>query len=206
MGEKVKDIIFLTGATGFLGTQIARRLLKKDNISLIVLVRGKNFDDARRRLSRAWWEWPEIMEEAQNLKKIEPGHMIKNKFYLVVGDISKENLGLNNIEYNYLVDNITHIIHTAADLRLNSPMEDLRNINVKGTRNIVKLGLNAHKNHGIKRFSHLSTAYVAGKQKEFVSEDTLTDNYGFLSNYEKSKYEGELEVRKSGLPISIFRP
>ena len=202
----MKDVVFLTGATGFLGTQIALRLIKKDNMSLIVLVRGKNFDAARRHLFRAWWEWPELVEEVQNLKKIEQDHMNKNKVYLVVGDISKEKLGLKNIEYNYLVDNITHIIHTAADLRLNSPIEDLRIINVKGTRNIVKLGLDAHNNHGIKRFSHLSTAYVAGKQKDFVSEDSLTDNYGFLSNYEKSKYEGELKVRKSGLPISVFRP
>jgi len=179
----VKDVVFLTGATGFLGTQIALRLIKKDNMSLIVLVRGKNFDAARRHLFRAWWEWPELVEEVQNLKKIEQDHMNKNKVYLVVGDISKEKLGLKNIEYNYLVDNITHIIHTAADLRLNSPIEDLRIINVKGTRNIVKLGLDAHNNHGIKRFSHLSTAYVARKQKNFVSEDSLTYNYGFLSNY-----------------------
>ena len=28
----------------------------------------------------------------------------------------------------------------------------------------------------------------------------------FLSNYERSKYEGELLVKESGLPISIFRP
>ena len=43
-------------------------------------------------------------------------------------------------------------------------------------------------------------------QKNLISEDTITDEYGFLSNYERSKYEGELEVKNSGLPISIFRP
>ncbi len=169
-------------------------------------MRGKTFDEARRHLFRAWWEWPELMEEIQNLENLEQINQLKRKIYLVKGDISNENLGLNNFEYNYLVDNITHIIHAAADLRLNSPLEDLRIINVRGTKNMVKMGLQAHKNHGIKRFSHLSTAYVAGKQKDVVSENSLTDNYGFLSNYERSKYEGELEIRKSELPFSIFRP
>lgn len=202
----MKDVVFLTGATGFLGTQILRRLIKKDNACVIVLVRGQHFDDACRHLTRACWEWPELMEEVRSLKKFEPGNIPDSKVYLVTGDISKENLGLKNIEYNYLVDNVTHIIHTAADLRLNAPLEDLRNINVQGTVNITKLAVDAHKNHGINRFSHLSTAYVAGKQKDFVSEDSLTDDYGFLSNYERSKYECELVVKKSGLPISIFRP
>lgn len=202
----MRDLVFLTGATGFLGTQILRRLIKKDETTVIVLVRGHDFDDARRHLFRSWWEWPELIDEARSLKKFEPRNLNKSKIYLVTGDISKEKLGINSIEYNYLVDNISHIIHTAADLRLNSPLEDLRNINVQGTANIIKLAVDAHENHGIKRFSHLSTAYVAGKQKDIVFEDSLTNDYGFLSNYERSKYEGELEVRKSGLPISIFRP
>jgi long-chain acyl-CoA synthetase len=68
------------------------------------------------------------------------------------------------------------------------------------------MAVDVHKNHGIIRFSHISTAYVAGGQKGHVSEDLLTDAYGFLSNYERSKYEGELIVKRSGLPISIFRP
>ena len=109
-------------------------------------------------------------------------------------------------EYNFLLHNVTHIIHTAADLRLNIPLDDLRKVNVQGTLNLLDLAFAINKDHKIERFSHLSTAYVAGGQKNFISEDTITDEYGFLSNYERSKYEGELEVKNSGLPISIFRP
>ena len=104
------------------------------------------------------------------------------------------------------MNNVTHIIHAAADLRLNASMEELRRINVHGTANIIKMAGDANKNHGIERFSHISTAYVAGCSKGKIEEDVLTDSNGFKSNYERSKYEGEYEVKNSGLPFTIFRP
>jgi long-chain acyl-CoA synthetase len=204
--EKLNDIIFFTGATGFVGTQIVRRLIKKADICIIVLIRGKTFEEAHKHLSRAWWEWPELMEEIEGLNKINLDNYRDNKINLINGDLSEENLGLENSIYNSLVNNVTHIIHTAADIRLNASLDDLRRINVNGTENLLKLASNAHKNHGISRFSHLSTAYVAGGRTGNIAEDSLTDNCGFLSNYERSKYEGELKVKQSGLPISIFRP
>ncbi len=204
--EKLKDIIFFTGATGFVGTQIVRRLIKKADVCIIVLVRGKTFEDASKHLSRAWWEWPDLMEEIEELNRFNLDNYRNHKINLINGDLSEENLGLENSIYNSLVNSLTHIIHTAADIKLNASLEDLRRINVNGTENLLKLASDAHKNHEICRFSHLSTAYVAGGRTGNISEESLTNNCGFLSNYERSKYEGELKVKQSGLPISIFRP
>lgn len=212
-------VVFLTGATGFLGTQIARRLVKKENCSIIVLVRGSDDEYAKRHLARAWWEWPELLELMEEGEEVDKGSynssntstnqtlkLKDRKIQFVMGDISKERLGLEKDLYEDLVGKVTHIIHTAADLRLNAPMEELRKINAQGTRNVLKLGEEAHINHGIQRFSHVSTAYVAGGREGHVDEDSLTGEYGFLSNYERSKFEGELEVKKSNLPVSVFRP
>ena len=52
-------LILLTGATGFLGAQIARLLLRDTDHRLVVLVRGQDEEDARRRLERVWSDWPE---------------------------------------------------------------------------------------------------------------------------------------------------
>ena len=57
-------------------------------------------------------------------------------------------------------------------------------------------------------FPDVSTAYVAGGRKGNVSEDDLSNEFGFLNNYERSKYEGEVPVQaaKSVIPVSVMRP
>ena len=186
--------VLLTGANGFLGTQIAIRLLEGDNDKIIVLVRGKDKEDSVNRLYRAWWEFPELLNE------------IENKIHVLNGDITQNNLGLEKEEYNELIRIVTHVIHSAADWSLKSTFEKLHKINVLGTQNVLKLAQSAHEDHGLERFSHISTAYVAGGKKGTVSENDLTSDNGFLSNYEKTKFESEVEVKKSSFDFSIFRP
>ncbi len=189
-------VILLTGANGFLGTQIALRLIKRTKHDIVALVRGENNIKATQKLSRSWWDWPELAKAIGVRVRVQRG------------DISSPNLGLDKEEYNTLVKSVNYIVHTAADMRLAGPMDELRKTNVQGTTNILKLAKAAHRDHGLIRLSHVSTVYVAGARKGKVSEDSLSDEYGFSSVYELSKYEGEILVQaaKSELPISVFRP
>lgn len=186
--------VMITGANGFLGTQIIQRLINETNYEIIALIRGKDKLNAFNRLKRAWWEFPDLK------------NAIGQRIHLLKGDITQDQLALNDDQYENLAASVTHIIHTAADLRLNAPLEDLRKTNQTGTSNVLQLAYKIHKNGNLKRFSHVSTAYVAGRRKGYINEDSLTDELGFLSNYERSKYESELEVKNSKLPLSIFRP
>lgn len=188
------NCVLITGATGFLGTYIIHKLLERTQHEIVVLVRGYDKQNALQRLKRAWWEFPELI------------NAIDKRIHILKGDISHKQLALHDGEYENLVKNVTHIIHTAADLRLNAPIEDLRKTNRGGTSNILELAVKAHNEHGLERFAHVSTAYVAGGRKGLIDEDSLTDEAGFLNNYEKSMYESEVEVKNSTLPLSIFRP
>jgi len=190
----MNKVVLLTGANGFLGTQVALRLLRSYNYKIIALIRGNDKQHATNRLSRAWWEFPELLDE------------LGNRIHVLNGDITRTELGIEKQEYKSLIQTVTHIIHTAADWKLKSSLEELQKINVHGTENILKLAQLAHEDHGLERFSHVSTAYVAGGKKGVVSEDSLTSKYGFLSDYEKTKFESEVLVRKSGFDVSIFRP
>jgi long-chain acyl-CoA synthetase len=127
---------------------------------------------------------------------------------VVAGNVTKPQLSLDEADYRELVRSTTYIIHTVADLRLDASLDELRKTNVGGTAHMLEFARAAHRDHGIERFSYVSTAYVAGARKGIISEDSLTDEYGFYSNYEISKFEAESLVQeaKKELPVSVFRP
>ena len=187
------NYVLLSGSNGFLGTQIALKLISCD-LKIIALVRSRTNQDAETRLKRAWWEFPELLEALKN-----------NQVEVISGNVEKNHLGMDETVYQDLALKTNYIIHAAADLRLNAPLDELRKVNVQGTINMLEMAKNCKKD-AFKRFSHVSTAYVAGKCEGEVLEDDLSDRCGFSSNYEQSKYEAEKEVIKSGIPYSIFRP
>jgi long-chain acyl-CoA synthetase len=190
-------MILLTGATGFLGAQIARLLLRDTDHTLAVLVRGHSEEEARRRLDRVWSGWPETRRG-----------LASGRVRVLPGDLCLPGLGLDPDAYAELKSTLTHIIHAAAELRLDGEPEELRRINVGGTASLLELARAAHADHGLERYAHVSTAYVAGCRTGDVAEEELTDRYGFSNAYEQTKYEGEMLVRKAmrELPVCVFRP
>jgi long-chain acyl-CoA synthetase len=188
----MSGVVLVTGATGFLGTQIIRQLLADTDHTVIALVRAADKSTAEMRLRRAWWDWPEL--DAEINSRVTP----------FPGDVSLSNLGLPDA----LVVRLTHIIHAAADLRLDAPLVDLRRTNVDGTARVLELARRAHADHPLERLAYVSTAYVCGRREGSIAEDDLTDAFGFWNAYEQSKYEGEQLVRHAAgeLRISIFRP
>lgn len=188
--------VLITGATGFLGTQVTRLILEQTDLHIIVLVRGQDLSAVKHRLKRIWWEWPILTVG------------IGSRIQVLNADLSLSKLGLGDSSYQDLVESVSYIIHLAADIRLNELYDELCRINVAGVRNILELAHAVHRHHGLIRLSHVSTAYVAGRRKGTVPEDALTDRFGFSNNYEMSKFEAESLVRAAGkeLPVSVFRP
>jgi len=192
----MSEVALLTGASGFIGARIALELLARPDVEIIALVRAGSGEEAERKARREWWDHPSLAAE------------IGRRLRVVAGDVSEDRLGLTPEEYRTLVKTLTHIIHAAAEVRLDVPAERLRLSNVRGTANVLALAREAHRDHGLSRFSHVSTAYVAGGRTGDVPEDDLTDEHGFSSEYERSKLEAEKLVREAGreIPVSIFRP
>jgi long-chain acyl-CoA synthetase len=126
----------------------------------------------------------------------------------VVGDVRSSLLGTSADTYAELVRRVDVIVHAAADLRIDAPLEDLRATNVAGVRHVLELARAIERDHGLERLVHVSTAYVAGGRSGTIGEGPPSDEFGFLSPYERSKYEGEMSARAAmnELPIAIARP
>ncbi|HKE98385.1 MAG TPA: AMP-binding protein [Actinomycetes bacterium] len=215
-------VVLLTGATGFLGAQVARRLLAQTDHDVVALVRAADRRAAARRLARAWWDWPELAAQVIDAEGGAPdppgdprggvaataGDGRGGRVLAVAGDLRAPGLGLDPAAWRGLARRVTHIVHTAADLRLTAPLDELRRTNVAGVANLLELARAARRDHGLARLTHVSTAYVAGLRPDEVPEDGLTDRFGFANGYERSKYEGERLVRaaRGELPVTVVRP
>jgi long-chain acyl-CoA synthetase len=192
----MRGVILLTGATGFLGAQVVRRLLSNTDHTVVALVRARDAEEAKQRLERAWQEWPEAVQAIG--RRVEP----------FVGDLTLPGLGLAPETWTELSHRVTHIVHSAAELRFDGALDEMRRINVQGVAHLLEFAHGVNRHHGLTRYAHVSTAYVAGGRTGEVAEDDLTNEHGFSNTYEQTKYEGELLVRgaMAAFPVSIFRP
>lgn len=188
--------VFLTGATGFLGSYLAREILRSSDDVLYCLARPKKDKSAQTRIFETIIN---IMPELQEAK-------FKNRITVLDGDVSKENLGLNQKQIKDLSAKINSIFHCAAIAEFRIPLDIIRKTNVEGTRNVLELAL---KCRNLDKVNHISTTFVAGTHEGEFSEDDLDVGQSFNNSYEQSKFEAELlaeDYKRKGLPVSIFRP
>ena len=186
---------FVTGTSGFLGGYVVAELLATGFERVVVLVRGESVDDATARLRSLWWERPNLLSA------------LGGRVRVVCGDVCEERLGLSPGEYERLVCEVTHIVHAAAVVGVNETAERFAQVNVDGTTNMLLFAGEVMRAGTLRRFLHVSTAYVAGTRTGTVLEDELVET-SFNSLYEQSKFGAERVVRDAAafMPTTIVRP
>jgi len=192
--------IFLTGSTGYIGAHVAANLLQEHGASLNVLVRARDPHEAELRLWQALQlhlDFPSFYEHLQTRVRI------------FRGDLTTEKFGLSRDDYDRLIHTTDSVIHCAASLNRKSEKSCL-NVNLRGTLEVLQLGMRVHHYHGLRRFSHVSTVAVAGKrQNEVVTEDRSIDwERSDYDPYARTKKFCEHMIRRllPEVPITIFRP
>lgn len=193
MIHKQKPVL-ITGATGLVGSYLLKVLLQ-NRYKVYVLSRSKDGKNAKDRVIDIlkFWDNDIVSKNSHNLSVLE-------------GDITKKNLGLNKQSIDLLKNEIEEIFHCAAITEFNYPLQEIRKVNVEGTKNILDLALECKR---FKKVSHISTAYVCGDYKGIFKEEDFDVGQKFNTTYEQSKFEAEKliqDYRKKGLWIDIFRP
>ncbi len=192
----VGEHVLLTGATGFLGAEIMKRILRGHPESrLTVLVRSTPRETASERIERLLAKSCGLQEVARHRDRVE----------VVEGDISNRGLGMDSERAATLQTRVDHVIHCAASIRFDSPLEVARRDNTEGTRNMLTF---AERLTRLGRFDYIGTAYVAGNRRGLLKEDELDMGQTFTNSYEQTKMESETLVRAFAKthPATIFRP
>jgi len=190
------DGILLTGATGFVGTELLVRYLQLTDRTLYVLIRARDDAHGRERLS-------ETLRGA--LGSAEPW---MGRVRVLAGDITQDGLGLDPDVARQVACEISEIVHGAASVSFDLELDASRAINVEGTRRMLAFAELCRSAGGLQRLTYVSTAYVAGTHRGRFGEDDLDVGQRFRNPYEQSKYEAELLVRDHArrLPITVVRP
>ncbi|XP_026733133.1 putative fatty acyl-CoA reductase CG5065 [Trichoplusia ni] len=144
--------VFITGGTGFLGKVFIEKLLYccPGLVKIYMLIREKKGLTIKERIDR-------FVDDSlfDRLKTQRPKDL--DKIVLIPGDITAPSLGISQEQENILIEEVSVIIHSAATIKFNAPLEEAWSINVDGTRRILDLCRNMKK---VEVFLHISTAYT----------------------------------------------
>jgi thioester reductase-like protein len=191
--------IFLTGATGFLGSYITAELLANHSDRLALLVRAPSLALARRRLWQVLQLHMDFYRFSHYLQRMD----------IYLGDITRTQLGLSTPRWQRLAHTTTSVIHAAAVLNRKSHQRCF-DVNLLGTRTVIQLARAAHEHHGLRRFSAVSTVSVSAPQHgaQVTEDEAFRPGHFHRDPYARSKQLAEEQIRRllPDVPLTIFRP
>lgn len=168
--------IFVTGATGTVGLSLLVYLAKR-NYSVVACIRPTS--------------------QTKSLNAIMQAY--PNNIECVFADIKEKG------QLNERMHGCDVVVHAAASVEPHSKWEELKLVNVDGTRNVLEAASAA----GIKQFIHISSlSVITGDQDQFKVNEEQAPIYS-REPYANSKIEAEKIVMShsnSSLNVTILRP
>ncbi len=174
---------FITGASGFIGKRLVRKLLEREGSTVFFLVRESEKDS----LAGLYEFW------GCDATRAIP----------VVGDLTQPLLGVAAVDRRKLGKKTTHFFHLAAIYDLAADAEIQLRVNVDGTRNTVQFA----EAIGARHFHLFSSIASAGLFEGLFREDMFEEAEGLEHPYFRTKHDSEGIVRREcSIPWRIYRP
>ena len=166
--------IAITGSTGFVGTALVERLLRcVPGCELVLLVRDGRRTLAADRVRKELLKndaFDRLREAARQPGAESFDEMTARRIVTINGDVSRDGLGLSD-EHQAVVASCDVVIHSAAAVSFDSPLDSAVEINLLGPARIAELlnamGVTPH-------LVAVSTCYVAGNRRGNAPEELVS--------------------------------
>ncbi|NIM40526.1 MAG: SDR family oxidoreductase [Hydrogenophaga sp.] len=174
---------FVTGATGFIGKRLVRKLLQRKGAVVHFLIRRES--EAKVAALREYWG-------------VGPTRALP-----VFGDLTEKKLGVSAEDIKALKGQIDHFFHLAAVYDLGADEDSQVAVNIDGTRHTLELA----KAIGAGHFHHVSSIAAAGLYEGVFREDMFEEAENIDHPYFMTKHESEKLVRaENKLAWTVYRP
>ncbi|AMM91756.1 hypothetical protein UP17_03525 [Peribacillus simplex] len=181
--------MMITGGTGFLGAHLLNKLLRElEHVKIYCLVRFPS----RNRLKDTLMKYGLWQDE------------FESRIVVIEGDFSKHQFGLDDMTYEKLSNDVSHVYHVGAETNFFEPYSKSKVSNVDGVVEIIKFA----SSYTRKNIYYASTLSVLTGERKWDEEDELVYSPDLMIGYSQSKWVAEkllLQAREYGLTIDIFR-
>jgi alcohol-forming fatty acyl-CoA reductase len=174
-------LIFITGATGFLGTALVERLLRcVPGCRVAILIRPNRRSSAADRAGREI-----IRNDCFDRLRADLGdefeQMVAQRLTAVAGDVSSAGLGLDE-EGKAILAGADVVVHSAAAVAFDAPIDTAVEVNLLGpsrvaaaVSSVASIREAEHPDRSPTHLVSVSTAYVAGTHQGHATETLATD-------------------------------
>lgn len=90
----------------------------------------------------------------ERLRQLDPGYM--QRISIISGDMGALNLGIGAADLELLNGSVDLVVHAAANVRFDCPLAEIVLVNVRGTREMLRLAMGFQR---LRAFVYVSTAF-----------------------------------------------
>ena len=190
--DSKKDLVVVTGAAGFLGSQVLSMLLNKWQ-KVVCIVKASDDTDAKKKVIEA-------LKSKVGMTLAKPDRVI-----CYAGDLSKERFGLmDSSMYDMLCQKTELVYHIAGEVNDWKAAEDLAASNIEATKNVIQFCKKSQA-----KLVFASTLSVFVSRSDLPSpytcyESPLEENGVIVGGYAQSKWIAEklvLDTMHDGVRI-----
>ncbi len=180
-----KKVIFITGATGFLGTALVERLLRcTDECQIVLLIRSSSRTSALRRLDKDLLN-NDCFDPLREQLGDRFHDVVSSRVTVVEGDVTRPGLGLDQQGMEQLA-RCDIVIHSAAAVAFDSPLDGAIEINLLGPSRVAQ----AIRDASVLRLQHIAQAQTTQPTQ---NASTATHLVSISTAYVAGTHQGDAE-------------